>query len=92
SHARAVGQVEVAIALRDRLPQVLKRFCRGMIDYRMVSTIVARTDNVDDDVMVGLDEALAWRVEKWMKLSKPKLRDRIDQFIAGFDPAAVRVP
>ncbi|KUH64973.1 hypothetical protein AU184_02470 [Mycolicibacterium novocastrense] len=92
SHARAVGQVQVAIALRDRLPQVLRRFCRGMIDYRMVSTIVARTENVDDDVMVGLDEALAWRVEKWMKLSKPKLRDRIDMFIADFDPAAVRVP
>lgn len=92
SHARAVGQVEVAIALRDRLPQVLRRFCRGVIDYRMVSTIVARTENVDDDVMVGLDEALAWRVEKWMKLSKPKLRDRIDLFIAEFDPAAVRVP
>ncbi|OBK80851.1 HNH endonuclease signature motif containing protein [Mycobacterium sp. 1164985.4] len=92
SHARAVGQVEVAIALRDRLPQVLRRFCRGVIDYRMVSTIVARTENVDDDVMVNLDEALAWRVEKWMKLSKPKLRDRIDLFIAEFDPAAVRVP
>lgn len=92
SHARAVGQVQVAIALRDRLPQVLRRFCRGVIDYRMVSTIVARTENVDDDVMVGLDEALAWRVEKWMKLSRPKLRDRIDLFIAQFDPAAVRVP
>lgn len=92
SHARAVGQVEVAIALRDRLPQVLKRFCRGVIDYRMVSTIIARTQNVDDEVMVGLDEALAWRVEKWMKLSKPKLQDRIDLFVADYDPAAVRVP
>ncbi|KUI01445.1 hypothetical protein AU190_18415 [Mycolicibacterium acapulense] len=92
SHARAVSQVEMALSLRDRLPQVLRRFRRGVIDYRMVSTIIARTQNVDDEVMVGLDEALAWRVEKWMKLSKPKLRDRIDVFIAEFDPAAVRVP
>ncbi|WP_407662331.1 HNH endonuclease signature motif containing protein [Mycolicibacterium rutilum] len=92
SHSRAVWQVETAITLRDRHPQVFKRLCRGLIDYRMVSMIVSRTDNVADDVMVELDEAMAGRVEKWMKLSKNKLRDRIDLFIAEFDPAAVRVP
>lgn len=92
SHSRAVWQVETAITLRDRHPQVFRRLCRGLIDYRMVSTIVARTENVADDVIIELDEAMAWRVEKWMKLSKNKLRDRIDLFIAEFDPAAVRVP
>ena len=27
-----------------------------------------------------------------MKLSKDKLRDRVDQWVAKFDPAGVRVP
>ena len=27
-----------------------------------------------------------------MKLSVPKLRDRVDQWVAKFDPAGVRIP
>jgi hypothetical protein len=92
SHARAVGQVQFACALQHRLPRLAKVFARGTIDFRMVSTIVARTDNVEDAVMPALDEAIARRAEKWMKLSKPKLRDRVDQWVAKFDPAGVRVP
>ena len=30
--------------------------------------------------------------EKWMRLSGPKLRDRVDLWVAKFDPAGVRVP
>jgi hypothetical protein len=71
---------------------VAKVFLRGTIDYRMVSTIITRTENVDDDVMAALDEAIAAHVEKWMKLSKNKLRDRVDQWVAKYDAAGVRVP
>jgi len=92
SHARTVGQVHFARTLRERLPRVAKVFATGVIDFRMVSTIIARTENVDDDVMARLDEALARHAEKWMKLSKPKLRDRVDLWVAKFDPAGVRVP
>jgi len=92
SHARAVGQVQFACALAYRLPTVAKVFLRGTIDFRMVSTIINRTDNVDDALMGELDEAIARHCEKWMKLSRPKLRDRVDQWVAKFDPAAVRVP
>jgi Domain of unknown function (DUF222) len=35
---------------------------------------------------------LARHCRKWMKLSGPKLRDRIDLWVAKFDPAAVRIP
>src|SRR5215471_11100901 len=55
SHARAVGQVQFACALWHRLPAVAKVFSRGTVDFRVVSTIVARTDNVDDDVIAQLD-------------------------------------
>lgn len=85
SHARAVAQVQFACALWHRLPTVAKVFLRGTIDYRLVSTVISRTDNVDDAVMPALDEAIARHVEKWMKLSGPKLRDRVDQWVAKFE-------
>ena len=100
SHARAVGQVHYARTLYERLPEVAKVFLRGWIDLRMVSTIIARTENVDAELMPALDDAIAGHCEKWMKSpasgrcpqSKPKLQDRIDLWVAKFDPAAVRVP
>src|SRR6201990_1991396 len=57
SHARAVGQVQFACALWHRLPAVARVFARGTIDFRVVSTIIARTENVDDEVMPQLDDA-----------------------------------
>ena len=79
SRARAVGQIHYGRTLWERLPEVAKVFVRGVIDFRMVSTIIARTENVDDEVITRLDAALARHVEKWMRLSGPKLRDRLDQ-------------
>ena len=92
SHARAVGQISYGRTLRERLPNVAKVFLRGTIDMRMVLTIITRTENVEDTVIAELDEAIARRCEKWMKLSKNKLKDRVDHWVAEFDPAGVRVP
>jgi hypothetical protein len=58
----------------------------------MVLTIIARTENVEDEVMANLDGALARHAVKWMRLSGPKLRDRVDLWVAKFDPAGVRIP
>ncbi len=92
SRARAVGQIHYGRTLWERLPQVAKVFASGVIDFRMVSTIIARTENVADEVIAQLDAAIARHAEKWMKLSGPKLRDRVDLWVAKFDPAGVRVP
>jgi hypothetical protein len=92
SHGRAVGQIHYGRALCERLPSVARVFARGVIDFRMVLMIIARTENVEDALIAELDAALARHAEKWMKLSKPKLRDRIDLWVAKFDPARVRVP
>ena len=92
SHSRAVSQIRYARTLCERLPAVARVFARGVIDFRVVQTIIARTANVDDAVIAELDNAIARHAEKWMKLSGPKLRDRIDQWVAKFDPAGVRVP
>ena len=48
SQARAVGQISYGRTLRERLPNVAKVFVRGTIDMRMVCTIIARTENVED--------------------------------------------
>ena len=64
SHARAVGQVQFACALWHRLPALAKVFAGGTIDFRMVSMIIARTDNVDDEVMAELDVAIARHVRE----------------------------
>ncbi len=92
SRGRARGQVSMARVLRDELPCVAKVFATGAIDYRMVDIIVARTDNVDDESKPAVDAAIARHCVKWMRLSKPKLRDRVDLWVAKHDPAAVRVP
>ena len=92
SRGRASNQIRYARALRERLPAVAKAFATGVIDCRMILTIIARTENVDDEVVPQLDEALARHVAKWMRFSEPKLRDRLDLWVAKFDPAAVRIP
>ncbi len=91
SRGRAGKQIHLARALRD-LPEVAEVFATGAIDYRMVDTIIHRTDTVDADRKAAVDAAIARHCVKWMRLSKPKLRDRIDLWVAKYDPNGVRVP
>ncbi len=92
SRGRARGQISIARVLRDELPAVAKVFATGEIDYRMVDVIISRTENVDPERKHDLDAAVARHCVKWMRLSKPKLRDRIDLWVTKFDSSAVRVP
>ena len=92
SRSRAGNQIHLARALRDDLPEVAKVFATGAIDFRMVDTIIVRTQNVDADRMGDLDAAIARHCVRWMRMSKPKLRDRIDLWVTKFDPDARRVP
>ena len=92
SRGRAGAQIRCARELRERLPRVAAVFAAGEVDYRMVSTIINRTSNVDDGFIAVVDAALAKLAPKWMKLSGPKLADRIDHCIAKVDPDGVRLP
>ncbi len=92
SRARAGAQIRHARELRERLPRVAAVFAGGDVDYRMVVTIINRTSNVTDELIAEVDAALARLAPQWMKLSVPKLADRIDQWIAKFDPNGVRIP
>ncbi|OMC38084.1 hypothetical protein A5740_03100, partial [Mycobacterium sp. GA-1841] len=92
SRHRAGEQIRQARVLRDRLPHVAALFAAGDIDMRMVLAIINRTDTVDPSAWAAVDQALASRAASWMRLSKPKLRDRIDQWVARLDPHGERVP
>ena len=92
SRGRASTQIRYGRELRERLPAVASVFATGAIDYRMVTIIIARTANVTDEAIAALDAALAREAPRWMKLSSPKLADRLDVWIAKFDADGVRVP
>ena len=93
SRGRARGRLRYAIALRERLPRVAEVFARGLIDFRLMAAVVSRTELVEDAVLVAkLDAAIARHASKWMRLSEPKLFERIDMWVMRFDPAGRRVP
>jgi hypothetical protein len=93
SRGRARGRLRYAIALRERLPRVAEVFAHGDIDFRLMAAVVYRTELVEDPVLVAkLDAAVAKHASKWMRLSEPKLFERIDLWIARYDPAGRRVP
>ena len=93
SRGRASGQLQFAVALRERLPKVLEVVKTGAIDYRMVAALINRSDNVtDSDLLAKLDAALAMWAPRWMRLSGPKLAERVDMWVEKFDPTGVREP
>jgi Domain of unknown function (DUF222) len=93
SRGRARGRLRYAIALRERLPRVAEVFARGLIDFRLMAAVVSRTELVEDPVLTAkLDAAVARHASKWMRLSEPKLFERIDMWVMRFDPAGRRVP
>jgi hypothetical protein len=93
SRGRARGQLEYAITLREKLPQVMAVFLTGAIDFRMMAAIVGRVGLINDPELIGqLDAKLARWAPTWMKLSGPKLEARIDWWVERIDPAGRRRP
>ncbi|OSC39862.1 HNH endonuclease signature motif containing protein [Mycobacterium decipiens] len=92
SRGRAGAQLRYGIALRERLPKVAEVFGRGAIDYPMMVALVARSDIVDGEVIAKLDAVFAKHAPNWMRMSGPKLTERIDMWVEKFDPEGVREP
>ncbi|HEY9303291.1 MAG TPA: HNH endonuclease signature motif containing protein [Mycobacterium sp.] len=92
SRGRTRGLLRYAIALRERLPRIADVFAQGLIDFRLMAAVVSRTELVEDAELVAeLAAAIARHAPKWMRLSEPKLFERIDLWVLRFDPAGKRV-
>lgn len=90
-HRRASGQMRIAQALRERLPQVAALFEQGGINARIVSTITWRTTLIEDpEALALIDTALAQRASRLSPLSERRLDDAVDALVHRFDPLAVR--
>jgi hypothetical protein len=91
SPGRAGGDMELALTLRDRLPQVAAAFAAGMVSARSVATISRRSELVcDREALAVLDAALAERISTYGSLSQRKLEAAVDVWITAVDPDAVR--
>lgn len=107
-HANVVAEISAApehqprarsrpVALRDCLAgtvaEVAEMFAAGAIDFRMMAELVNRSENVTyPDLLAKLDAAFTKWTPTWMKMSGPKLTERIDMWVEKFDPTGVREP
>jgi hypothetical protein len=86
----ASHQLLIATALRDRLPEVAELFAQGLVSYRVVSAIAARTALVRDrDAQRAVDKAFADVLTDWAPMSEEKLNTAIDAIVAEHDPHGV---
>ena len=91
SHGRALGLMDTATTLRDRLPRVGARFLAGEVSAGVVWRIVWHTGLVRDAaVWAALDAELSQRASAWGALSAAKLETAIEFWIDKYDPDAVR--
>lgn len=89
-HGRALGEIDIAVMLRDKFPRVAELFHRGLLTGRRAWLLEKRSDLVvDPDVMAELDAALADRIISWGPLSEWKFEQLVDAEIGRIDPAAV---
>jgi hypothetical protein len=91
--ARAKELIRLAETLRDRLPKVAAVFANGAIDLAMVTTIIYRTELIEDaDHIAKVDAALAKHAPQWTMYSRKKIGEHIDSWVGRFDPDGVREP
>jgi len=87
----AGGLLHHAVCLRERLPRVAAVFAAGVIDYRCVRMIVARTLlAIDPEVLDAIDAELAGAVRTWGPLSLAKMQQSVDGIVVRHDPDARR--
>ncbi len=88
---QAASQMQLALTLCDRLPQVGELLARGDLSLALVTLICWHTELVQDPATLALiDTAMAGSARDWGPLSKADTIRQIDSWIEKFDPAAVR--
>ncbi|WP_456085316.1 DUF222 domain-containing protein [Mycobacterium tilburgii] len=91
SQGLAASRMQYARVLREWLPRVAEVFASGDLDFRMVQTLVYRTDLLTDvDVLAAVDAQLAVSVACWLPLTPARLAAQVDKAVARADADAVR--
>jgi hypothetical protein len=92
SRGRAAGQLRYGLVLAERLPKLSALFAAGVVDFRVISAVVFRTElMIDNDALVWLDQWLARAAHRWSRWSYNKIVELVDYWIQKLEPAAVRV-
>ncbi|SIR94284.1 DUF222 domain-containing protein [Williamsia sterculiae] len=87
----AEGLLARAVALRDRLPQVLLCLRDGAVAPQHIRTIVSRTDLITDETIAAMvDAAIAECLRRRGSWSTNRLRDMVDRIVYTHDPDGVR--
>ena len=90
-HGRACGQMDLGLALRERLPRVAALFWAGRVSLRVVSAAAWRTALVTDtEALAMIDAVLAEKSGTYEGLSQYKLEKAIDVWVDRHDPGALR--
>lgn len=91
SRGRASAQMNYGVELLERLPRLAAVFSAGEVDFRIVAAVAFRTGLVtDSDILARIDAAIAQRANRWNTLSRRRVVELIDKWVAELDPAALR--
>ncbi|HET9876797.1 MAG TPA: DUF222 domain-containing protein [Mycobacterium sp.] len=91
SHGKASGQMYLATALRDRLPEVARVFAEGMLSAQLVATIAWYTTLIQDrEALALVDKTLARDALRYGPLSANKTSQAIEAIVDRHDPGALR--
>jgi hypothetical protein len=87
----ASNQLLGALALRDRLPRVAEVFAAGLVNHRLINTIVFRTALIQDPhALAKVDGELAAHIAGWEPMSAKKTEQAIDYWVDRYDSGALR--
>ncbi len=91
THHRASVQMQLALALRDRLPRVGALLGEGLLSFRVCAAIVWRTDLIQDaEILARIDAAIAEHAQTWGPMSDLAMQRAIDSWVDRYDPGALR--
>ena len=90
-HGRALRLFDVAVLLRDHLPETAALFAAGQVGQSVIDTIYDRTYLVQDpQAWAALDAKLAAAVTRFGAMTTYTLTRKLDEIVDRVDPGAVR--
>lgn len=91
SRGRAAGQLNIGLALAERLPKLGALFAAGVVDYQVVAAVTKRTElMIDPGAIPRMDRWLERNAPRWGAWSRNRIVEAVDYWVQVLEPAAVR--